>query len=149
MGACNGTEKDTKTREIDKRTHELASELNSTVKVLLLGPGESGKSTIFKQLKIIQDNGGFSREEQLNYKNLVYINCISQMRCMVEAAIALQQPFEKQESLEHAQALIKMTRETQWSPDMGKRIQALWADKGIQTLFERRGKEYQLNDTAD
>jgi len=149
MGAICGTEKDPTTKEIDKKTHELANELSSTVKVLLLGPGESGKSTIFKQLKIIQDNGGFSREEQLNYKNLVYINCVSQMRCMVEAAIALQHPFEKQASLEHAQTLMKLTRETQWSVDMGKMIQALWADNGIQTLYQKRGREYQLNDTAD
>jgi len=67
----------------------------------------------------------------------------------VEAAIALQQPFEKKESLEHAQALMKLTRETQWSVEMAKMIQALWSDKGIQDLYTKRGREYQLNDTAD
>jgi len=34
-----------------------------------LGPGESGKSTVFKQMKIIQDDGGFSPEELMGFKH--------------------------------------------------------------------------------
>jgi len=141
--------KDPVSQKIDKQTAELSSQLNNTVKVLLLGPGESGKSTIFKQLKIIQDNGGFSQEELLNFKNLVYINCVSQMRCIVEAALALQHDFEKPESQAYAQALMKLTRETQWSTEMGTMIKVLWSDKGIRAVYEKRGKTFQLNDTAD
>ena len=54
-----------------------------------LGPGESGKSTIFKQMKIIQDGGGYSREELLEYKYIIFANCISQMKCLVDAGAKL------------------------------------------------------------
>lgn len=53
------------------------------------GPGESGKSTIFKQMKIIQDNGGYSKEELLEYKYIIFANCISQMKCLVDAGVKL------------------------------------------------------------
>lgn len=47
-----------------------------------IGSGESGKSTIFKQMKIIQINGGFSDEERNGFKNLVFRNCISEMKIL-------------------------------------------------------------------
>lgn len=48
---------------------------NEEVKVLLLGAGESGKSTILRQLKIIHQNG-FNQKEKLNYKSYIYDNLI-------------------------------------------------------------------------
>lgn len=58
--------------------------LRLSVHLFILGPGESGKSTIFKQMKIIQDNGGFSRDELMGFKHVVQANCISQMRVLVQ-----------------------------------------------------------------
>ena len=45
------------------------------VKLLLLGAGESGKSTIVKQMKIIHETG-YSDEERKQYKPVVYSNTI-------------------------------------------------------------------------
>ena len=47
------------------------------------GTGESGKSTIFKQMKIIQLNGGFTKEDLNSFKYVVYGNCINQMNPVV------------------------------------------------------------------
>jgi hypothetical protein len=43
--------------------------------------GESGKSTIFKQFKILQDdtNNGFTQAELARYKTAVFANTITQM----------------------------------------------------------------------
>src|SRR5207253_9118887 len=54
-----------------------------------IGPGESGKSTIFKQMKIISLNGGFTREERMEYRMVVFGNCITQMKVIVNAAAKL------------------------------------------------------------
>ena len=43
------------------------------VKLLLLGAGESGKSTIVKQMKIIHEQG-YSQDECLSYKPVVFSN---------------------------------------------------------------------------
>lgn len=59
------------------------------------GAGESGKSTIFKQMKIIQTNGGFSLEELQTYKYIVYGNCVTQMKVIVNAAMQLNIPVEE------------------------------------------------------
>jgi len=71
------------------------------------GPGESGKSTIFKQMKIIQIGGGFSQNELLAYRYIVYGNCITQMKVIVAAAEKLGIEFEspdtkvRQPSVDH------------------------------------------------
>jgi hypothetical protein len=44
----------------------------------LLGAGESGKSTVLKQMKIIHDNG-FSDDDLLSKRNLIYGNAIQAM----------------------------------------------------------------------
>lgn len=53
-------------------------------KVLLLGSGDSGKSTILKQIKIIHQNG-FSDSEKLDYKPFVYQNICESVQCIIEA----------------------------------------------------------------
>jgi predicted ATPase len=47
------------------------------------GSGESGKSTIVKQMKIIHQNG-YTREELLVYRYTVYKNLVesAQVRCV-------------------------------------------------------------------
>lgn len=44
-------------------------------KILLLGSGESGKSTILKQMKILHQNG-YTREELIDYKPFVFRNVL-------------------------------------------------------------------------
>lgn len=49
--------------------------IDTEVKILLLGAGECGKSTIVKQLKIIHDKG-YSKEEKKMFIKLVFSNTI-------------------------------------------------------------------------
>ena len=35
-----------------------------------------------------------------------------------------------------------------WSPQIADAIQALWKDAGVLKAYERRDKDYQLNDSA-
>jgi hypothetical protein len=50
----------------------------------LTGAGESGKSTIAKQLKIIHLNG-FTQQERLAYKAIIFSNVVGSIRVLVEA----------------------------------------------------------------
>jgi len=127
----------------------LATSLHQQVKILLLGPRESGKSTVFKQMKIIQDEGGFSDEEKASFRDQIYNNCVSQMRTIIEAVINLRTPLAKKESLDFAQQIMKVTRDVTWTQELGNMIKVLWADPGIQEVYQKRGKLYQLNDTAN
>jgi guanine nucleotide-binding protein G(i) subunit alpha len=51
--------------------------------MLLLGAGESGKSTILKQMKLINE-GAWTREERESYKEIIYSNTVQSMHvCMI------------------------------------------------------------------
>lgn len=49
-------------------------------------------------MKIIQDNGGFSTEELQSYKYIVYGNCVTQMKVIVNAATKLGIELESDEN---------------------------------------------------
>lgn len=52
--------------------------------VLFLGAGESGKSTIVKQMKIIHETG-YSQEECEQYRPVVYSNTIQSLMAIIRA----------------------------------------------------------------
>jgi len=136
-----------KSKELDQF---IRTNLNwKQAKVLLLGAGESGKSTVFKQMKIIQDNGGYSIEELLTYKPSIFSNCISQMRVMLEAAAYLQIQLHSEEALQHAQNLLALPSGANiWNHEIGSAIKVLWEDPGIIETFNLGTKKFQLNETA-
>jgi len=53
--------------EIDKELKAIASVSENIVKLLLLGAGDSGKSTVVKQMKIIHGDG-YSIDKLNNFK---------------------------------------------------------------------------------
>ncbi|KAJ1562425.1 guanine nucleotide-binding protein subunit alpha [Cladochytrium tenue] len=65
---------------------------DATIKLLLLGPGESGKSTVLKQFRLI--NGvGFSYEERSMYGPAVKSTLVQSAKALVTAMDTLQIPY--------------------------------------------------------
>lgn len=54
-----------------------------------VGTGESGKSTIAKQMRILHLKG-FTQEDRLSYKSIVQKNAIFAMKAVVDAAAELE-----------------------------------------------------------
>uniref|UniRef100_A0A0M3HPZ2 G-protein alpha subunit n=1 Tax=Ascaris lumbricoides TaxID=6252 RepID=A0A0M3HPZ2_ASCLU len=67
--------------------------LKKTLKILLLGGPESGKSTIFKQMKILHLNG-FSDLDMVNYRYLIYGNVMQAVSQLLEACDDLNIPID-------------------------------------------------------
>ena len=91
MGACfsgpaRGVDQDAKQKslDIDKRIDEDSRRGKSEYKILLLGSGESGKSTIVKQMKIIHQNG-YSKEELYMFRLTVIKNVVDSARAIALA----------------------------------------------------------------
>ncbi|CAH2352642.1 guanine nucleotide-binding protein alpha-2 subunit [[Candida] railenensis] len=78
-------------------TTSSSSSTDKNVKVLLLGSGESGKSTIVKQMKIIHQNG-YSKEEIYEYKPFVYRNVLECIKNIINAIIDLEPDLIKNEN---------------------------------------------------
>ena len=60
---------------LDQEMKQEEREFKSTIKILLLGEGESGKSTIAKQMRILHSNG-YSQQDLQNFKFLVHSNTL-------------------------------------------------------------------------
>jgi guanine nucleotide-binding protein G(i) subunit alpha len=55
------------------------------VKLLLLGTGDSGKSTIFKQMQVLYGGGGFSRAQRDQFRVVVRQNIVQALFSLVQA----------------------------------------------------------------
>lgn len=62
-----------------------------------LGAGESGKSTILKQMKLIYAQG-FSNHEKLEWKPVVFSNIVQSFKTIHEAMLELNITFENTEN---------------------------------------------------
>jgi len=148
-------------REIDINLKHYDQKSKSVIKILLLGPGESGKSTIFKQFKILQDesNNGFTETELARYKTAVFANTITQMVILLMGAQKSQMRFETRAQMELAISFLTKVQQlnqtifeenTAWSPELAKAIQQLWASKVLKNLYyQHDNKVFEVNDSAD
>jgi len=74
-----------RSRKIELILNEQKIKRSKEVKILLLGAGESGKSTVFKQMKILDSKDKTLKEEELNsYRYIVYTNTVQQMKILIE-----------------------------------------------------------------
>lgn len=139
-----------RSKMIDKNLREDGEKAAREVKLLLLGAGESGKSTIVKQMKIIHEDG-YSEEECRQYKAVVYSNTIQSIMAIIKAMGNLQIDFGDPSRADDARQLFALscTAEEQgiMPEDLSNVIRRLWADNGVQACFNR-SREYQLNDSA-
>ena len=150
MACCGGEAGlfDQKTKEIDRQLYEHQKALRAEVKLVLLGSGESGKSTIFKQLKIIQTrNAGYTEQELRSFRFVVYANVISQMKVLVKASKLLNIPLQDSTNEQIAER-IEAANSNDWNNSVGEDISILWRDKGIQETYSYRDRRFQLNDSA-
>jgi len=71
-------------REIEKQLRLDKKNQRRELKLLLLGTGESGKSTFIKQMRIIHGTG-YSEEDKRSHIKLVYQNIFMAMHSMIRA----------------------------------------------------------------
>jgi hypothetical protein len=134
----------------------------NTHKVLLLGAGNTGKSTIFKQVEVVYGRGensllhlrrvsyatstGFCREARLSYVSTIWRNVIEAMQTLCVAAEARGDPVQAATAFE----LIKHTELVQTPMDpaslavcmesLAACLSELWVDPAIQASWNRRSE---------
>ncbi|EWC46595.1 guanine nucleotide-binding protein subunit alpha [Drechslerella stenobrocha 248] len=150
---CNMSTED---KEGKQRNEEINAQLQkdkllarNEIKMLLLGAGESGKSTILKQMKLIHE-GGYSRDEKESFKEIIFSNTVQSMRVILEAMETLELPLQDSQSESHVQTIFAQPAQIEGDAlpsEVGTAITSLWMDRGVQECF-KRSREYQLNDSA-
>jgi len=139
-------------QEEKKRNELLAKEANKIeekqkqiIKMLLLGAGESGKSTIFKQMKVINKNG-YSEKERKEFTGIVYSNVISSMKSLMDAYDKLE--VDMPPDLTALNDKFNEAAESEkLDPGMGVDLLTMWNHESCKAMFMRRN-EFQLNDST-
>jgi GTPase SAR1 family protein len=135
--------------EIEKQLRIDKKNQRRELKLLLLGTGESGKSTFIKQMRIIHGTG-YSEEDKRSHVKLVYQNIFMAMHSMIRAMDTLKIQYrDKRNEHEHAALVRSVDYETvtTFEPQYVEAIKSLWNDPGIKECYDRR-REYQLTDSA-
>jgi guanine nucleotide-binding protein G(i) subunit alpha len=152
MGVCLSVEdKETKARndEIEDQLKKDKLAAKNEVKMLLLGAGESGKSTILKQMQLIH-GPGYSNEEREAFKEIIFSNAVQSMRVVIDAMKMMGITLSVDANEKHAEAILALPGQIEtdvFPAEAHAAIKALWQDAGVQACFLRR-IEYQLNDSA-
>ncbi|KAJ5648317.1 hypothetical protein N7490_004689 [Penicillium lividum] len=127
----------------DKKT------MDRTIKILLLGAGESGKSTIIKQMRIIHSRG-FPEDERHQTRAVIYSNVVIAFKVLLDIMKAEHIKFENSETKAMGTLLDKT------EPDVGSdeafsdlkirdAMRVMWLDAGVQKAVAR-GHEFALHD---
>lgn len=138
-----------KNDEIDLALKKDKQNARNQVRLLLLGAGESGKSTILKQMKLIHDNG-YTKEELMAFREVIFSNTIQSMQVVLEAMNNLGIPFEHAENEAHKAVVLDQPNQIDASvfpQEVAVAMKALWNDSGVKKCVER-SSEFQLNDSA-
>jgi len=135
-------------QEIEKQLQRDKRNARRELKLLLLGTGESGKSTFIKQMRIIHGNG-YSEEDKRQHIRLVYQNVFMAMQAMIRAMDTLEIPYGNNSSEEKANVVRAIDYEnvSSFEEPYVSYISDLWEDQGIQEAYDRR-REFQLTDSA-
>jgi len=90
MGLCIQAERteseeiaNKRSKNIDAVLHKERRATESKVKLLLLGTGDSGKSTFVKQMKVIHKDG-FSNAEVMKFMKVLQENCLMSMQKILQ-----------------------------------------------------------------
>uniref|UniRef100_A0AAY5K5B0 Guanine nucleotide binding protein (G protein), alpha transducing activity polypeptide 1 n=2 Tax=Esox lucius TaxID=8010 RepID=A0AAY5K5B0_ESOLU len=113
------------------------------------GAGESGKSTIVKQMKIIHQDG-YSLEESLEFITIIYSNTLQSIMAIVKGMTQLNISYGDTSAQDDSRKLMHLAdtiEEGTMPKELSDIILRLWKDTGIQACFDR-SSEYQLNDSA-
>lgn len=145
-------EEQRRTRQLDQKVRQAKKRGEHIHKLLLLGAGESGKSTLFKQMVMIYgtpDEREMTEQTRIGYIEFVHSNVVFNAHSLSEASPTFGPATtpEGQAAVKYCLDLPRPVETTPLDQTLTQHLTALWADPGIQKCFENRSK-FQLNDSA-
>ncbi|KAJ9072862.1 guanine nucleotide-binding protein subunit alpha, variant 2 [Entomophthora muscae] len=151
MGCCQSTDQSgvAANESIENQLRADKASMKNEVKLLLLGAGESGKSTIVKQMELIH-NGSYSDSAKNGFKEVIFSNTIVSMRVILEAMSELGISLGDDQNQAQVELVFQLPNPLNYShlpSDVSRALKLLWEDSGVRYCFSR-SREYQLNDSA-
>ena len=139
-------EQKNRSRNIDKLIAKEKVHYRRTIKILLLGAGESGKSTFLKQMRIIHGDR-FDEATIREFKSVIYGNVVKGMRVLLDARGKLGISWGDEENVKFGKFVFEYDTSTKLDEASFAQyiepMRNLWKDGGIRSAFDRR-REFQL-----
>jgi len=157
MGACMSdgesaeekkkkAEEKERSKQIEKvmsKGHASDQQIN---KLLLLGAGESGKSTLFKQMVTIYGKG-YPESERKTFTPIIYNNIITAMKILCHQSDNYGEDFTNPDLHDIRGEIEDMNSADAIDTTKADKIIALWESNKIQETYKNRAK-FQLTDSA-
>ncbi|GAA5871252.1 hypothetical protein JCM16303_000695 [Sporobolomyces ruberrimus] len=138
---------------IEKSLAEDKAKMRKEVKLLFLGAGESGKSTVMKQFQL-QYGRPYNEQQRREYRDVIYDNSLRSMQVIIDALsdiLDLEIPPHLNESVEYIMSFGEdpelAAPDGEMDPKLAKALSQVWAFEGAKEAVEI-SHEFQLNDSA-
>ncbi|WCJ29295.1 Guanine nucleotide-binding protein alpha-1 subunit [Euphorbia peplus] len=151
------TEENAQAEEIERRIEQETKAEKHIQKLLLLGAGDSGKSTIFKQIKLLFQSG-FDEGELKSYVSVIHANIYQTIKMLYDGSKELAQneadatkyviSSDNKDIGEKLSEIGGRLNYPSLSKDLAREIEILWKDAAIQETHAR-GNELQVPDCAN
>ncbi|KAJ6242539.1 guanine nucleotide-binding protein g(o) subunit alpha [Anaeramoeba flamelloides] len=120
------------------------------IKLLILGTGDSGKSTFVKQIELLYKEGFDQRKRKL-FKKAIRTNLIKHIDLLIQASSLLNIKFSE-ENISLATKFSEIAENFdenlgEADPKTYKMVKTLWADPKMKEVFDKRS-EFQVPDSA-
>ncbi|TBU48722.1 heterotrimeric G protein alpha subunit 4 [Dichomitus squalens] len=125
-------------REAEKSLKEAKLKMQKQVKVLLLGSGDSGKSTILKQMRLIH-RVPFSSQEIESYRQLIFNNLTHGLKNVIDAMedMELEVSPENQDLVPIVEDASDIKDGEPFPTEFHDVLKRLWEDPNVQAAYAR------------
>lgn len=156
---CCLSDDDRINKRINNELRKAKRKLRQTQKIVLLGVGESGKTTFLKQMQIIHGKG-FTDEIKIDYRTQIYENVFRAMSGLINGKNELKLQWSNAENYENFKRFRQIHKQLMDDRDEQQKltntkiqivpqqfqqavilVKLLWNDPTIQHVYERR-REY-------
>jgi len=156
MGVCGTREISQDEKEQLKNQKKLSKDLEVKMtddhiaeqavnKLLLLGAGESGKSTLFKQMITLYGKG-YNEDDRKSYTSIVMSNTMQAIKTLSEKSPQYG-PVQPGTAMESKKVIDHAKEDTIIDSNLAKHIYTLWNDTGIQATYEQKSS-FQITDSC-
>ncbi|CAD6579001.1 MAG: hypothetical protein CYPHOPRED_000773 [Cyphobasidiales sp. Tagirdzhanova-0007] len=139
-----------RSKVLDKEIRDLERRQATEIKILLLGAGESGKTTILKQMRVIHELG-FTAEETEQYRRQVFMNIWDAMRSCLEGMQELDIRLSVESNRDHLYLFEEqpvLSEGQAYPTDLLQPLKDLCADEGVQSVMRRSNEAILPDSTA-
>jgi GTPase SAR1 family protein len=138
-----------------KRVEKSSTNKERKIKILLLGTGRSGKSSVFKQLKKFYQDEPYTEEELHQFRNSIYFNIFLSTKILSQDSIEKnpKNPFDDPENLNRAKKIEEMGV---WSillngleiytPEFHQMIGEIWKENSLVEKFQNLQEDFQISE---